>query len=196
MIRPSLIIYAKAPIMGRAKTRLAADIGPVHAKRIYRAMTARIIRNVQDPRWDTALAITPASALGNVPEWAGSAQFAQVSGSLSPRLAQVFSNIKGPVVVIGTDCPQVTRRDIGDALSALRGHNAVFGPAADGGFWLMAMNGPVPAKTFDNIRWSSAHTLSDIAANISGSVAHLRTLTDVDDLASLIRARTQKIECG
>ena len=193
MIRPALIIFAKAPVMGQAKTRLAADIGPVHAKRIYRAMTARIIRNVQDPRWDTALAVTPATALGDVPDWSDLPQFAQVSGSLSPRLSQVFSHSKGRVVVIGTDCPQVRRRDIADALSALLRHDAVFGPAADGGFWLMAMNGPVPAKTFDNVRWSSADTLSDIASNVSGSIAFLRTLTDVDDLDSLIIAKSQLV---
>ena len=93
MIRPALIIFAKAPVMGQAKTRLAADIGPVHAKRIYRAMTARIIRNVQDPRWDTALAVTPASALGQVPEWAGTAQICPSRGqSLAEIGAGVFKH--------------------------------------------------------------------------------------------------------
>ena len=90
MTRPRLIIFAKAPIMGRAKTRLAADIGPVHAQRIYRAMTARILRNLQSPKWDTVLAVTPAQWLGAIPAWNGAAQYAQVSGSLSPRLMQAF----------------------------------------------------------------------------------------------------------
>ncbi len=182
-MRPTLFIMAKAPIMGRAKTRLAADIGVVHAKRIYIRMMSTIIRNVQDPRWDTVLAVTPPAAMGTVPAWEGLPQIPQVSGSLSPRLAQVFDG-HGPTAVIGTDCPQVTRNDIAQAFQVLKSSPTVFGPASDGGFWLMGARAPLPAKTFDNIRWSHAQTLSDMRAKF-GRVSELRTLTDVDDLAAL-----------
>ena len=187
--RPTLYIFAKAPGMGRAKTRLARDIGVVHAKRLYRAMTAQVLRQVQDPRWDTVLAITPPSAIGTIPEWqaqgnASIAQIPQVSGSLSPRLAAVFQS-KGPVIVIGTDCPQVTATDIAAGFDALRQNKAVFGPADDGGFWLMGANAPLKPSVFDEVRWSHADTLSDIKARIDGDIAVLRVLTDVDDLKAL-----------
>ena len=187
--RPTLYIFAKAPVMGRAKTRLARDIGVVHAKRLYRAMTAQVLRQVQDPRWDTVLAITPPSAIGTIPEWqaqgnASIAQIPQVSGSLSPRLAAVFQS-KGPVIVIGTDCPQVTATDIAAGFDALRQNKAVFGPADDGGFWLMGANAPLKPSVFDKVRWSHADTLSDIKARIDGDIAVLRVLTDVDDLKAL-----------
>ena len=184
---PTLYIIAKAPIMGKAKTRLAADIGVVHAKRIYRQMMSQIIRNVQDPRWETVLAVTPPAALGQVPEWDGLPQIAQVSGSLSPRLAQVFSG-RGPTVVIGTDCPQVTSNDIAQAFQALKSSPAVFGPASDGGFWLMGAHAPLRPQIFDNIRWSHEQTLSDMRAKF-GDVTVLRTLTDVDDLAALKQSK-------
>jgi len=103
-MRPTLFIVAKAPIMGRAKTRLAADIGPVHAKRIYRSLMAQVLRQTKDPRWDTILAVTPPHLLGRVPDWEGFAQIPQVEGSLSPRLAALFTR-KGPTLTIGTDCP-------------------------------------------------------------------------------------------
>ncbi|MEP1229350.1 MAG: TIGR04282 family arsenosugar biosynthesis glycosyltransferase [Litorimonas sp.] len=182
--RPTLYIFAKAPVMGRAKTRLARDIGVVQAKRLYRAMMAQVLRQVQGPRWDTVLAITPPSALGAVPEWQGTEQIAQVSGSLSPRLAAAFQT-KGPVIVIGTDCPQVTASDIAAGFEALRHSAAVFGPADDGGFWLMGANAPLRPSTFDHVRWSHEDTLSDIKARIDGDIAVLRTLTDVDDLKAL-----------
>jgi len=182
--RPRLYIFAKAPVMGRAKTRLARDIGVVHAKRLYRAMTAQVLRQVQDPRWDTVLAITPSAALGAIPDWHGIRQIPQVSGSLSPRLAAVFQS-KGPTLVIGTDCPQVNTADIAAAFDALRHNKAVFGPADDGGFWLMGGNGPLKPSIFDNVRWSHEQTLSDIKARIDGDIAVLRTLTDVDDLEAL-----------
>ncbi|WP_026941171.1 TIGR04282 family arsenosugar biosynthesis glycosyltransferase [Hellea balneolensis] len=188
-MRPRLYIFAKAPAMGKAKTRLAADIGKVHAHRLYRAMLSKVIRQVQDPRWDTIVMATPKRAIGKVPEWDGVPQHPQASGSLSPRLLAAF-NGRGPVVVIGTDCPQVMSSDIADGFDALKKHSAVFGPADDGGFWLMGMNGPVKPTIFDNVRWSHEDTLSDVEANIDGSVKHLRTLIDVDDLKALRALRS------
>lgn len=185
MMRPKLYVFAKRPAMGAAKTRLARDIGPTHAQRLYRAMTARILRNVSDPRWDTVLYASPAAAVNSVPAWADYDQMAQPGGSLSPRLAQVFSGPPRPVMVIGTDCPQVTSRDIADALRALNKASFVFGPASDGGFWLMGARAPLPKDTFDQVRWSSEQTLSDLEARIKGRVARLRTLTDVDDAEGL-----------
>jgi len=188
-MRPRLYIFAKAPAMGKAKTRLAADIGKVHAHRLYRTMLSKVIRNVQDPRWDTVLMATPAQAIGSVREWEGLTQIPQASGSLSPRLLAAFTQ-KGPTLVIGTDCPQVTRNDIADGFAALRHHAAVFGPADDGGFWLMGMNGPVSSAVFNNVRWSHEDTLKDVEANIDGPVHHLRTLIDVDDLKALRALRS------
>ena len=187
-MRPILYVVAKAPIMGRAKTRLATDIGPVHAKRIYRALMAQVLRQVRDPRWDTVLAVTPPHLLGHVPDWDGFDQIPQVSGSLTPRLEALFSR-KGPTLTIGTDCPQVTATDIADAFRALRSHQYVFGPADDGGFWLMGTNGPIPRSFFDGVRWAHAKTLADVKARTSDDYAELRTLTDVDDLKALRQLR-------
>lgn len=183
-MRPTLFVVAKAPIMGRAKTRLAADIGPVHAKRLYRAMMAQVLRQVRDPRWDTVLAVTPPHLLGYVPDWYGFAQIPQVSGSLTPRLAALFSR-KGPTLTIGTDCPQVDATDIAAAFRALKSHRHVFGPASDGGFWLMGANGPLPHGFFEGVRWSHAETLSDVKDKTGDAFGELRTLTDVDDLKAL-----------
>jgi len=189
MIRPTLFVMAKAPQLGKAKTRLAGDIGKVHALRLYRAMITKVLRQVQDPRWDTILAVTPPDMLGRVPEWRGITQIPQVSGSLSPRLAAVFVN-KGPTLAIGTDCPQVTARDIAEGVKALRSHSAVFGPADDGGFWLIGLNGPVHPDVFEDVRWSHDDTLKDMRAKISGTTAQLRTLIDVDNLAALKQVRS------
>lgn len=183
-MKPSLIIMAKAPIMGRAKTRLARDIGVTHAKRIYRAMMAEVIRKTSDPRWETVLAVTPTAALGKVPEWRGQMQIPQASGSLSPRLAAVFA-LKGPIICIGTDCPDVTARDIHAAFKAIGKGRHVLGPADDGGFWLIGTLGPARRDLFENVRWSHAQTLTDMTAQFNGRVTKLRTLIDVDDLAAL-----------
>ncbi|WP_298913574.1 DUF2064 domain-containing protein [uncultured Algimonas sp.] len=182
---PDLYVFAKRPAMGAAKTRLARDIGPAHAQRLYRAMTARILRQVRDPRWNTVVYAAPANAIGTVPAWDGFDQRPQPGGSLSPRLAAAFSGPRRPVLVIGTDCPQVGARDIADALAALRRAPFVFGPARDGGFWLMGAVAPLPPGTFDGVRWSSEHTLADLEARLDGPIARLRTLSDVDDAQGL-----------
>lgn len=191
-MRPVLYVVAKAPIMGRAKTRLAADIGPVHAKRIYRALMGRVLKQVRDPRWDTVLAVTPPHLLGHIPDWNGFAQIPQVSGSLTPRLAALFTR-KGPTLTIGTDCPQVNANDIADAFGALRSHDYVFGPASDGGFWLMGARGPLPRGFLDQVRWSHDETLADVKGRTNGDYAELRTLTDVDDLKALRLARRSRL---
>jgi len=164
MTEPILFIFAKAPVLGRAKTRLAATEGIVHAKRLYRMMVARVLRRVEYPKWRTLLAVTPPSALGRVKDWNGFSQVAQVSGSLSPRLAACFAR-KGPTIVIGTDSPQIRAQDIADALKLLKRHRVVFGPASDGGFWLIGANGPLPAQT----------------------------LTDIDDIAALADYRRSRV---
>lgn len=190
--RPLLIVFTKAPYLGQAKSRLAAGIGKVHANRLYRAMIRRVLRNVRDPRWDTVLYATPdkdaAKVFGGV--WpADMTRMRQGGGSLSPRLTRAMA-ARRPIAVIGTDCPQIKRRDIGLAFKTLRSRKVVFGPADDGGFWLMAMRGPVPARVFDDIAWSTNTALSDVAGNIGGGGAeYLRTLIDVDDIDALSLVR-------
>ena len=181
-MRPRLFIFVKAPWMGFAKTRLAAGIGPVHAQRIYRAMTAKILRASRDPRWDSILYVAPGTArdqsFGGL--WDGVAYVCmQGAGDLSDRLARIFTH-KGPVIAIGTDAPQITACDIATGFRALKTRDAVLGPAADGGFWLIGFNGPVSTGVFENIRWSGQHARADICCNIDGQIAHLRTLTDID----------------
>lgn len=190
-MKPVLFIFAKAPLMGKAKTRLAVGVGVVHAQRIYRAMCAKILRECTDPRWETVLYVTPDDKTSHTygglwPEHMH--RVGQNGGGLTERLARMF-NIKGRMIAIGTDTPDVKRRDIADAFKLLRSQDAVFGPAEDGGFWLIGMNGPVGTDVFENVRWSHPDTLADMEANIEGQVARLHTLTDVDDLAAYLKVK-------
>ena len=192
-MKPRLVIFTKAPVLGGAKTRLAAGIGKVHANRLYRAMIRAVIRNTSDPRWDTQLWVAPDMAayddFGGV--WPDHLpRIMQGSGSLSPRLTRAMS-AKGPVIVIGTDAPQIRARDIARAIKLLRNNELVFGPSDDGGFWLIAANGPVDAALFENIAWSTDTALADVEKNCAGSVAYLRTLIDVDDIEALAKVRGQ-----
>jgi rSAM/selenodomain-associated transferase 1 len=191
-MRPVLVIFAKAPVIGGAKTRLARGIGKVAAWRIYRAMTAGLVRGLKDDRWTLRLAISPGSALtrrfpGVWPQ--GVARMAQGSGDLGARQGRAFAG-RGAVCVIGTDAPDVTRADIAAAFALLKRHDAVIGPAEDGGYWLLGMNGPAPRGLFDGVRWSHGETRADLEARLIAhgfSIAWLRTLRDVDEAGDLKR---------
>ena len=186
-MKKRLVVFAKDPVLGKAKTRLAKGVGIVHAKRHYRAMMAKILRGLKDPRWHIQLAVTPPSSIGEVRDWDGFEQLAQVSGSLSPRLVAMFQGME-PTLVIGTDAPQVTCHDIDMAFKALAPNRLVIGPADDGGFWLIGALGPLPKEMFDNIRWSHAKTLKDLEKNshsLGYDIHYLRELRDIDDIEAL-----------
>ncbi|MFW5661418.1 MAG: TIGR04282 family arsenosugar biosynthesis glycosyltransferase, partial [Oceanicaulis sp.] len=136
------------------------------------------------------------------------ARIAQGGGDLGARQARVFAaggcpprpsrqGKGGGTLVIGTDAPQVTRADIAAAFRLLKRHDAVIGPAADGGYWLFGLARPAPPGLFDGVRWSHAETRADLKARLHvfglARIAHLRTLRDVDhaaDLAALNRDGT------
>ena len=192
--KPRLIVFAKAPVFGHAKTRLAKGVGKVHAKRHYRAMTRTILRRLKDPRWSLAIATARTNLHMRVPDWDGVVQFPQVSGSLSPRLSAVFAS-RGTTIVIGTDSPQIRATDIADAFKHMDDKTVVFGPASDGGFWLVGLLGPAPSSLFDNIRWSHDLTLKDMERNCAAhgyKLYHLRVLTDIDDIDALRAYQTDR----
>ncbi len=183
---PRLILFAKAPVIGGAKTRLAAGIGKVPAWRRHRAMTARLARSLQDRRWRMELWVSPDRMLSDrfPGVWPSRVdRRGQGAGDLGARQARAFA-ARGPVCVIGTDAPQARRSDIAAAFRALRRSDAVIGPAEDGGYWLLALHAPAPRALFDDIRWSHAETRADLEGRLSACgltrILHLRALRDID----------------
>ena len=176
---------ARAPQAGRVKTRLAHDIGAVAATWFYRHSMAHVLARVgRDRRWRTVVAVSPDSALDASlwPEHV--ARIAQGAGDLGARMQRVFDRLPpGAVVIIGTDIPEIRAHHIAAAFRALGTHDAVLGPGADGGYWLVGLRRtPRIRQVFAGVRWSSPHTLSDTRANMApASVAMLESLDDVDD---------------
>jgi rSAM/selenodomain-associated transferase 1 len=179
----------KQPCAGRVKTRLGRDIGMTQAAWWFRHQVSRLLREVQDPRWDLILSVAPDTALQS-PVWpAHLPRLPQGRGDLGQRMAQVFRSLPpGPVCLIGGDIPGVRKHHIADAFHQLGNHDAVFGPATDGGYWLVGMKriAPPPATLFQNVRWSTEHALSDSTTSMPGlRIARAATLRDVDTAADL-----------
>jgi uncharacterized protein len=192
-VKQHLVIMVKAPQAGRVKTRLAVAIGAVEAVRCYRAMLARTVRRLADGRWATWLAVTPDGAAPRMAVGGrGIAVVPQGPGGLGERMQRVMDELPpGPVVIVGSDIPGIGREDVALAFRALGGHDAVLGPAHDGGYWLVGQRRiPRTLRLFEGVRWSSEETLGDTIANLEGrKVSLLRTMGDLDGEADYLRWR-------
>ncbi len=196
MMRPQLILFARAPELGRGKRRLAGEIGDIAALGFERLMLARLMRRLaHDPRWDTRLVLTPDAACHRDRGWR-IARIPQGRGELGERMRRAMAAAPcGPVVLIGADIPAVTRVHVAAAFRLLGENDLVFGPAADGGFWLVgARRRPRLPALFARVRWSSPHTLADTLAGLPRGVrvGFAAVLDDVDDAESYRRLNPQR----
>ena len=192
MTRRILVVFAKAPALGRVKSRLARGIGQTVALAFYRAALARVLQRVaRDRRWDTVLAVTPDGAAHRSALWPSRvARRPQGDGDLGARMARAFRDLpKGQVVIVGADIPDLRADHIACAFAALGTSDLVFGPARDGGYWLIGAKGAArTAAMFTDVRWSTQHALADTVANLDAwKVTTLDTLDDVDDVAAYRR---------
>lgn len=193
--RATLVVMVKVPRPGRVKTRLGRDIGMVPAAWWFRHQVKRLLKRIEDPRWDIVLAVSPdregcslaiwPSRFGHVP---------QGHGDLGDRMRRLLRNAPvGPVCVIGADIPGISRAHIVRAFDALGRTDAVFGPALDGGYWLIGLRRlrVVPPRLFAQVRWSTEHALADTISTLPDHrVAYVDCLRDVDtvdDLAMTLR---------
>src|SRR5262249_15890790 len=145
---------------------------------------ALLQRLVPDPRWQTILAVTPDVAVSSRCWPRGVIRVRQGKGDLGCRMQRIMDMLPpGPVAIIGTDVPRVTAAHIAPAFRRLGRHQAVFGRAMDGGYWLVGMRRrPRVLQAFANVRWSGEHALSDTLACLRNvSVGFLATLPAVDD---------------
>jgi uncharacterized protein len=176
---------AKAPVAGGAKTRLAREIGVATATRFARQATAALLqRVVRDRRWQTILAVSPDAAVARRFWPRGITRVGQGRGDLGRRMQRLMERMPpGPVAIIGTDVPGIKPAHIAEAFRRLGGCEAVFGPATDGGYWLVGLKRrPRLLRPFADVRWSSPHALADTLANLEDtSAAIVATLGDVDD---------------
>ncbi|RMD61642.1 MAG: glycosyltransferase [Alphaproteobacteria bacterium] len=198
--RRHVIIMARAPRLGAVKRRLAHDIGAVAAWRFYRTTLGAVAaRLAGDPRWTTWLALTPDRTAHRRPRLPRLTSqrclrvVAQGRGDLGARMARLVRTLPGgPVVIVGSDIPDLGAAEVAQAFRALAMHDWVLGPAGDGGYWLIgaARRRGLPRGFLQGIRWSSRHALADTRRNLRGArIACLGRMVDIDTGADLARWR-------
>lgn len=182
----TLAVIAKVPVAGRVKTRLCPPCTPAQAARLARASLQDVLG---------AMAACPAARRAVVldgprPPWIpdGFAVLAQRGDGLAERLANAFEDLGGPALIVGMDTPQLTVRDLQRAWAALDGHDAVLGPALDGGYWCIGLRRP-ERRVFEDVPMSSPATAARQLARLHAlgwSVGDARPLRDVDTFADAL----------
>jgi rSAM/selenodomain-associated transferase 1 len=189
--RPSaaIAVFAKAPVPGEVKTRLASVLGADAAA----SLQAGLVRH--------ALSTAVGARLGPVTLWCHpdtthsffarcAAKFgvrleAQRGAELGERMRHAFEPAwaaRMPLLVIGADCPALTARDLESAAAALRDRDAVLVPAEDGGYVLLGLARAVP-EIFADVSWGTAAVLAQTRERLAAARAtwtELPALWDVD----------------
>lgn len=183
-----LLVLAKEPLPGRAKTRLCPPCTPAQAAAVAEAALADTLEAAAASGADRVVLALD----GRPGPWCppGVVVVDQGSGSLAERLATAWRATEGPALQIGMDTPQTTAADLADAMAALAddGADAVLGPAVDGGWWAIGFRRPV-AEAFAGIPTSRADTgdrqrrrLEDLGLRVTG----LAEQRDVDTWADAL----------
>ncbi len=190
-MRPArVVVFARAPELGRVKTRLAASIGDARACALYTELGARVVASlVADAgrAYDVRVCFTPADREAAVRAWVpGADGYApQREGDLGVRLARevdgAFDDGCAAVVLVGTDCLAVTDARVREALDALAdGDDAALGPALDGGYYLLAIARRM--SLFEGVPWSTEAVAEATRARLRAAGARWRELPVERDL--------------
>jgi len=184
----TLLVIAKQPVPGRVKTRLVPPCTHEQAAMLAEAALADTLHTVlMTPARRRVLVLD-----GEPGPWlpAGFDVVPQCGGPLDERLAGAFAAVRGPALLIGMDTPQVTPAQLTVDWQAA---DAVFGPAADGGFWALGLRVPDPAL-LRGIPMSTPDTGAAQRARLIAAglrIADLPRLRDVDTAADAVAVARQ-----
>ena len=204
-MRPArVVVFARAPELGRVKTRLAASIGDARACAIYAELGARVVASLvvdEGRAYDVRVCFTPRDREAAVRAWVpgADAYVPQCEGDLGARLARevdaAFGDGCEAVVLVGADCLAVSDARVREALDALAGADAALGPALDGGYYLLAMARKL--SLFEGVSWSTDAVAEATRARLRAAGARWRELPaerdvdtreDLDALGDLLGA--------
>lgn len=181
-----VIVFVKNPELGKVKTRLASTLGDEQALAIYNKLL-RYTRDVLIKVKDSRKYVFYSSFIDENDDWSHDVfeKRLQATGGLGEKITAALQNIFetcDQVVIIGSDCPQLTSDHIEIAFDKLQNHNIAIGPSHDGGYYLLGMDQYYP-QLFQKITWSTDTVFQETmqsakASDLSSFI--LETLSDVD----------------
>jgi uncharacterized protein len=186
-LHTALIIFVRQPQLGKVKTRLAATMGDATALKVYELLLVHTYQVAAS--MDMRVYVYYADGIAENDLWQGQQFYKKEQQGddlglrMSNAFAEVFAQGHNKVIIIGSDCYDLTAAILTEAFNALAQSDAVIGPATDGGYYLLGLNRPMP-DLFEGIAWSTdtvaAATMSKLYEQ-DCSVTMLQALTDVDE---------------
>ncbi len=181
-----LMIFARNPVKGKVKTRLAADLGEEEALVVYKELLKHTKTVCEQVSVDKIVFYSDFIEMEDV--WTGEGFFKveQHGEGLGERMRNAFFAAfeagNSPVIIIGTDCFELTSAIISEAFEKLKESDVVVGPALDGGYYLLGMKKYLP-QLFDGIQWSTATVCQETlnkCHELNACVTKLSVLADID----------------
>lgn len=190
-----LLVFAKAPVPGEVKTRIAAEIGAVNATRLHEALVGRTLAvAVAADLGDVVLCCAPDVShpfFARMQRELGVALEPQTGADLGERMAAALARHR-PAVLVGCDCPVLSSAHLQSAAQALAsGADVVLTPAEDGGYVLVGVHAP-QSGLFAGMTWAHESVMAETRARVAAlglSCVELETLWDLDRPADLRRLR-------
>lgn len=195
--RECLIIFTRYPEAGKTKTRMIPTLGAEGAAALQRQMTEHTIANAKKLRASRPLVVEVHFAGGTeqlMQDWLGSdlVYYPQSEGDLGKRMNSAFERALARgmtrVVIIGTDCPDLSIKLMIQAFQAFSQHDLVLGPADDGGYYLIGLRRLIP-ELFEDISWGTSQVRGqtvEIAQRLNLAISYLTLLTDIDRPEDLV----------
>lgn len=189
-----LILFTRYPVPGKAKTRLIPVLGEQGAADLSRDMTEHTLAAVQlhgAGAVEMQVRFTDGDPAA-VKNWLGDEvdYVPQGDGDLGSRMERAFRESFGSgyrkVVIIGTDCPELGRGHVDEALVLLEDNPIVLGPSTDGGYYLIGIRSGAPEGLFNavfrDIPWGTGNVLSETINAVAETGLDLGLLDDLDDV--------------
>ena len=180
------LAFAKAPIPGRVKTRLATGIGAKAAARLYAEIARDVVDRLSSPSFDLWVCYDPPQATAEIQEWLGNevALIPQEEGDLGARLQAALTaalTVAHKACVLGTDVPGLEAGLVEEAFERLEEVDVVIGPGGDGGYYLLAAKQVFP-ELFSEIPWSTSRVMECTLTAAESSGLRVHTLVPLDDV--------------
>ena len=183
----ALIIFIKNPVKGKVKTRLAKDASEDYALKVYLELQRHTRDEVADVKATRYLYYSSHIPENDIWDPTLFIKKVQENGDLGDKINASFIDVlkdHGKVIIVGSDCIQLTSEIIESAFALLDNYDVVIGPAVDGGYYLLGMKEHHP-EIFTSIHWSTEVVLDQTMERVLslGLSCHLlKELSDIDYL--------------
>lgn len=186
-LKPALIVFQKNPVLGQVKTRIAKILGEEKALEIYRFLVWKTHEQITLlTNWDVFLYYSDFTEKVDWKPKKGEISYHLQKGKdLGERMRNAFEEIfhKGytRILIIGTDCPQLTEETLNNAAKELNNYDVVFGPAKDGGYYLLGLK-KLYNGLFQDIPWSTESVLELSIQYLKQNKISFQTTSSLSDI--------------